>query len=113
MACCECISGFFFKQKTAYEMRISDCSSDVCSSDLPDQLIDDVLQRCHGQAQRHQVALHVVQPAHRGALERLAEDVVFQLLHFLAEVAHDRQQVVDDEVEYTVDRKSTRLNSSH
>src|SRR3546814_4909126 len=29
-------SGFFvFKQKTAYEMRISDWSSDVCSSDLP------------------------------------------------------------------------------
>src|SRR3546814_7204985 len=27
---------FFFKQKTAYEMRISDWSSDVCSSDLPE-----------------------------------------------------------------------------
>src|SRR3546814_17166959 len=27
---------FFFKQKTAYEMRISDWSSDVCSSDLQD-----------------------------------------------------------------------------
>src|SRR3546814_2309343 len=26
---------FVFKQKTAYEMRISDWSSDVCSSDLP------------------------------------------------------------------------------
>src|SRR3546814_16281142 len=33
----------FFKQKTAYEMRISDWSSDVCSSDLamPDAMIDD------------------------------------------------------------------------
>src|SRR3546814_1644665 len=29
---------FFFKQKTAYEMRISDWSSDVCSSDLLMQL---------------------------------------------------------------------------
>src|SRR3546814_3170414 len=29
---CECC--FFFKQTTAYEMRISDWSSDVCSSDL-------------------------------------------------------------------------------
>src|SRR3546814_3425400 len=29
-----CVSVFFFKQKTAYEMRISDWSSDVCSSDL-------------------------------------------------------------------------------
>src|SRR3546814_18074545 len=30
------LSFFFFKQKTAYEMRISDWSSDVCSSDLHD-----------------------------------------------------------------------------
>src|SRR3546814_18628996 len=30
---------FFFKQKTAYEMRISDWSSDVCSSDLGDVCI--------------------------------------------------------------------------
>src|SRR3546814_9447936 len=29
-----CVFLFFFKQKTAYEMRISDWSSDVCSSDL-------------------------------------------------------------------------------
>src|SRR3546814_9777076 len=29
-----CLICFFFKQKTAYEMRISDWSSDVCSSDL-------------------------------------------------------------------------------
>src|SRR3546814_11630182 len=30
---------FFFKQKTAYEMRISDWSSDVCSSDLPAEAV--------------------------------------------------------------------------
>src|SRR3546814_6983255 len=30
---------FFFKQKTAYEMRISDWSSDVCSSDLTDAAV--------------------------------------------------------------------------
>src|SRR3546814_9841644 len=38
---------FFFKQKTAYEMRISDWSSDVCSSDLPllGQLLDALLQQ--------------------------------------------------------------------
>src|SRR3546814_12159404 len=37
MFCVHCLSVlcfFFFKQKTAYEMRISDWSSDVCSSDL-------------------------------------------------------------------------------
>src|SRR3546814_2516472 len=38
---------FFFKQKTAYEMRISDWSSDVCSSDLPDA-VDDGLSASGG-----------------------------------------------------------------
>src|SRR3546814_8575763 len=37
---------FFFKQKTAYEMRISDWSSDVCSSDLgPAKAVDDADNR--------------------------------------------------------------------
>src|SRR3546814_6292652 len=34
LVCTLCSWFFFFKQKTAYEMRISDWSSDVCSSDL-------------------------------------------------------------------------------
>src|SRR3546814_4780774 len=34
---------FFFKQKTAYEMRISDWSSDVCSSDLDEQDADEAV----------------------------------------------------------------------
>src|SRR3546814_9780135 len=37
-----CIVVFFFKHKTAYEMRISDWSSDVCSSDLLDGVGDPV-----------------------------------------------------------------------
>src|SRR3546814_5452836 len=49
---------FFFKQKTAYEMRISDWSSDVCSSDLdqdrtsrsPHQLVGDRADQGAGQA---------------------------------------------------------------
>src|SRR3546814_20958844 len=40
---------FFFKQKTAYEMRISDWSSDVCSSDL---------EREDSDPHRHQGHLH-------------------------------------------------------
>src|SRR3546814_8206471 len=35
-----CAVVFFFKQKTAYEMRISDWSSDVCSSDLLGAAVD-------------------------------------------------------------------------
>src|SRR3546814_4904052 len=40
---------FFFKQKTAYEMRISDWSSDVCSSDLEGRTgHEDYLRRLDG-----------------------------------------------------------------
>src|SRR3546814_4088713 len=39
---------FFFKQKTAYEMRISDWSSDVCSSDLSSLGDDRRHAGCHG-----------------------------------------------------------------
>src|SRR3546814_4378786 len=34
-----CLCFLFFKQKTAYEMRISDWSSDVCSSDLAGEVL--------------------------------------------------------------------------
>src|SRR3546814_20257612 len=41
---CVCLwSFFFFKQKTAYEMRISDWSSDVCSSDLASEEFDKIV----------------------------------------------------------------------
>src|SRR3546814_2381425 len=46
---------FFFKQKTAYEMRISDWSSDVCSSDLLRKLcvgVESVEQLQEWQARR-------------------------------------------------------------
>src|SRR3546814_6900233 len=47
---------FFFKQKTAYEMRISDWSSDVCSSDLSVAIVGlDV--RAHG-PERGRDSLH-------------------------------------------------------
>src|SRR3546814_4904809 len=39
---------FFFKQKTAYERRISDWSSDVCSSDLPGPRMPTVSRRDAG-----------------------------------------------------------------
>src|SRR3546814_3340858 len=44
------VNFFFFKQKTAYEMRISDWSSDVCSSDLNNgaYFIASALKVCDG-----------------------------------------------------------------
>src|SRR3546814_7322031 len=53
---------FFFKQKTAYEMRISDWSSDVCSSDLVDFLVE-LSRRLHAYgttAQRLEGAISAV-----------------------------------------------------
>src|SRR3546814_9608476 len=65
-----CLCVFFLKQKTAYEMRISDWSSDVCSSDLPfrqfppDQLAMLVEQR-RGQADLLRRAAHLDREAER------------------------------------------------
>src|SRR3546814_7518682 len=49
---------FFFKQKTAYDMRISDWSSDVCSSDLLDGNVEAAGRLVHEYEARlgHQVA---------------------------------------------------------
>src|SRR3546814_7973893 len=49
---------FFFKQKTAYEMRISDWSSDVCSSDLEEP---DVRDRAGQVDVAHALAAHLGQ----------------------------------------------------
>src|SRR3546814_17903333 len=43
---------FFFKHKTAYDMRISDWSSDVCSSDLPGRTDADPHRPRHGKRRR-------------------------------------------------------------
>src|SRR3546814_1448024 len=53
MFCCVIVFIFFFKQKTAYEMRISDWSSDVCSSDLlyPHQTMGEIRNCPNGTAE--------------------------------------------------------------
>src|SRR3546814_3905699 len=51
---------FFFKQKTAYEMRISDWSSDVCSSDLIGSgQADDCVRHFSWGCRAFQAGLHV------------------------------------------------------
>src|SRR3546814_13797319 len=68
---------FVFKQKTAYEMRISDWSSDVCSSDLQARLDlhhDPVsgLEHMIHRRQAELVFLHLIGGNRRGVLEALA-----------------------------------------
>src|SRR3546814_3436600 len=81
---------FFFKQKTAYEMRISDWSSDVCSSDLE---LGAALQSA--QARRvgrgdvdHQVVGH--RPQRRRAQHIVADRV--DRIAVLAEIDADRSR---------------------
>src|SRR3546814_5128341 len=89
---------FFFKQKTAYEMRISDWSSDVCSSDLLRQ-ITDAADRLH-----RLVILEIGLQCHRGrdavALDqrhRLREDAPVQRLDEMHAIELYRQ-VLDDSI---------------
>src|SRR3546814_7445013 len=70
---------FVFKQKTAYEMRISDWSSDVCSSDLQDDDILLVLDETLGLFDHHFGDLDV---ARRGLVEGRGDDfAVHAALH--------------------------------
>src|SRR3546814_4792328 len=114
------MSFFFFKQKTAYELRISDWSSDVCSSDL----FDEFGFRQEDAAEHYLAVVAVAEtvvPAR--AYRQLAEP------QFRARCAEQRVEADDDmarivaalqaEAEIDAaepmfrDRKSTRLNSSH
>src|SRR3546814_5181020 len=98
---------FFFKQKTAYEMRISDWSSDVCSSDLVDDMRG-ILQRldriapigCEFGAARQQ-SLTLVDVERREARRAAGR---------LARIGIAVEQF--DPSFGTGDRKSTRLNSN-
>src|SRR3546814_8686563 len=120
MCCCgvSCLllfflSFFFFKQKTAYEMRISDWSADVCSSDL------------RGVEPVDRGVVHQLRVADRDTGPGMAGGPGFQQQHLVAWVR--REPVRDDRTgrpgaDHDVviglhaarpDRKSTRLNSSH
>src|SRR3546814_9254432 len=115
---------FFFKQKTAYEMRISDWSSDVCSSDLSLQVLQPLFH-CAPTAyycrqtidvnhpivhfRRRQLGCLVPQRAERRGkrdrhlhrCDRLCVECTCKPFVAIARQARD------------LDRKSTRLNSSH
>src|SRR3546814_1434114 len=54
---------FFFKQKTAYEMRISDWSSDVCSSDLRAKIAVEIEQFKKNAAVATAAASHITDRA--------------------------------------------------
>src|SRR3546814_1182414 len=67
---------FFFKQKTAYEMRISDGSSDVCSSDLAAGGADLIDQRDQRAVRRNEIPDMSADQGGRAAVEELLGRVV-------------------------------------
>src|SRR3546814_10906717 len=110
----------FFKQKTAYEMRISDWSSDVCSSDLETGVaIEDRAGRrakqeaCAGLDADADIALPLkVETDARFRPRFLVEDEVAD--HRAQRVgASSAVDVAVGRERHLEDRKSTRLNSSH
>src|SRR3546814_1931065 len=68
------ISGvFFFKQKTAYEMRISDWSSDVCSSDLGSLLSEQLFQAAPGYVSSEKSPDHLQALLHQRTIDAITQ----------------------------------------
>src|SRR3546814_3735650 len=121
---------FFFKQKTAYEMRISDWSSDVCSSDLDS---DGLLQYLRSRFILHESAAacrnHLRLSVHQAsdhpplaipeirlpkALENISYAHACRQLDFFVSIDKRQAKPRSEPPSHSrLDRKSTRLNSSH
>src|SRR3546814_4679221 len=108
---------FFFKQKTAYEMRISDWSSDVCSSDLQVEQGKNKHER-QGIADenRFPAADPVGQPAEQEEPEKAEQCACADDQPRIGFIDPERalQEIERLELRRVPEaRKSTRLNSSH
>src|SRR3546814_4329643 len=84
---CACELFFFFKQKTAYEMRISDWSSDVCSSDLKLTSRGFAVRYSHLKDKR-MLGLELT-PEGKGAME----DMLRELVRLLGEAGYRREMI--------------------
>src|SRR3546814_8097789 len=96
---------FVFKQKTADEMRISDWSSDVCSSDLTAPRRQDIFKRQRAIAYGHH-GVGLIRE--RGMITGSKISTPIHLDMILRS-----QRAIFGHRSYEQDRKSTRLNSSH
>src|SRR3546814_2988913 len=99
---------FFFKQKTAYEMRISDWSSDVCSSDLQSSTL--LEQFCRKKGRLNQTLSSLFQAQNITLAQSGGMQTTIRLVkngRQLGQALTSNLHVKDG------DRKSTRLNSSH
>src|SRR3546814_2689627 len=118
---------FFFKQKTAYEMRISDWSSDVCSSDLGEmRFVQGIVYRADGSVKSSYTMpseADIYAQANAGETAYPVPLGTLGSLPYALTALRDqkKQEINDAAAEYgpgveaarmSADRKSTRLNSS-
>src|SRR3546814_1831870 len=126
-----CCWFFVFKRKTAFELRISDWSSDVCSSDLEVRIAaGEVIVGERKQLLADEAAVLQSKGAHaadlvgrRAGLDAALHDqrvpagqavkVADALPHPPGGRGHDGRGVDFRHASVVLDRKSTRLNSSH
>src|SRR3546814_3962325 len=109
---------FFFKQKTAYEMRISDWSSDVDATDRILDLADDVVRKVVGGVS---AVLGIDRGDEQEAGRRLGDGHALALDSLREQGGRGLELVLDLDLGDVgigaplegKDRKSTRLNSSH
>src|SRR3546814_5856471 len=104
---------FFFKQKTAYELRISDWSSDVCSSDLANVgEAEPGAFRAQDPREPRAIALRIDA---RQTLARRADQpfILIEAQRAGGDPELGRQVGDAELLAPQIDRKSTRLNSSH
>src|SRR3546814_3800806 len=113
--CCCIVFVFCFKQKTAYDLRISDWSSDVCSSDLDataafQAFVNErpVIMECYSMSGDWDYLLRVV-AVDVADYERF----LMRVLLGHPSVATASSHFALSQTKYITDRKSTRLNSSH
>src|SRR3546814_3919546 len=105
---------FLFKQKTAYEMRISDWSSDVCSSDLPVWNPDLVSTAGDTKAIAEKAAIsRANQNQALRSRARSLEPSWAPQVNMNAIIENASSTIATNPKIGSADRKSTRLNSSH
>src|SRR3546814_1745651 len=88
---------FFFKQKTAYEMRISDWSSDVCSSDLGKER-SAILRRWFDLMMANQDDLGAIMTAEQGKPLAEAKDEIAYGASFVEWFAEEAKRVYGDKL---------------
>src|SRR3546814_2283851 len=86
-----CCYVFFFKQKTAYEMRISDWSSDVCSSDLDRLRLVELLLDERERANPHRHLVELPPRLRRRLLGRLEAQQAHDQLHVVLDRSEERR----------------------